>query len=115
MAEREDKPTDEKLLAKPIELTGLLGYQDGAVVSRTLVDKRVGTITIFSFDQGQGLSEHTAPYDAYVQIADGAMDITVEGAVNRVEAGRFIIMPARKPHALRAVVQSKMLLVMIRA
>jgi quercetin dioxygenase-like cupin family protein len=85
------------------------------VVSRTLIDRKIGTITLFAFDDGQGLSEHTAPYDAFVQIVEGAADITIAGTDHRVSAGQMIIMPANQPHALRAVGPFKMLLVMIRA
>jgi quercetin dioxygenase-like cupin family protein len=106
---------DENLLAQALTLTELVQYQLGAVVSRTLIDKKIGTLTLFAFDEGQGLSEHTAPYDAFVQIVDGAADITIAGTDHRVVAGQMIIMPANVPHALRAVGRFKMLLVMIRA
>lgn len=109
------KPVDSSLLGQPLALAGLIQYQSGAVVSRTLIDKQVGTLTLFAFDEGQGLSEHTAPYDAFVQIVDGAADITLAGQVQRVSAGEMIIMPASIPHALRAAGPFKMLLVMIRA
>ncbi len=109
------KPVDSSLLGQPLALAGLIQYQPGAVVSRTLIDKQVGTLTLFAFDEGQGLSEHTAPYDAFVQIVDGAADITIAGQVQRVSAGEMIIMPANNPHALRAAGPFKMLLVMIRA
>ncbi|GFO54842.1 cupin [Geomonas sp. Red276] len=102
-------------LGEKLNLANLAGYQDGAVVSRTVIDKPVGTITAFSFDAGEGLSEHTAPYDAFVQIVDGEAEITIEGKTQTVSAGEIIIMPANKPHALRGVKKFKMLLVMIRA
>ncbi len=105
----------ESIVARELNLAELLAYQGGAVVSRTLVDKKVGTITVFAFAEGEGLSEHTAPYDAFVMILDGTAEITIAGTIHMVHEGRFIIMPANQPHALRAVKQFKMLLVMIRA
>ncbi len=105
---------DDDLKEKPLALDGLLAYQNGAVVSRALVDKDTGTITLFSFDEGEGLSEHTAPYDAFVQILDGAAEVTIDGDSHTVKQGECIIMQANKPHALRAVERFKMLLVMIR-
>lgn len=105
----------ENLIAKALSLADLVQCQAGAVVSRTLIDKKIGTLTLFAFDDGQGLSEHTAPYDAFVQIVDGAADITIAGKDHRVHAGQMIIMPANVPHALRAAGPFKMLLVMIRA
>ena len=106
---------DESLIGRALTLGDLVQYQPGAVVSRTLIDKKIGTLTLFAFDDGQGLSEHTAPFDACVQIVDGAADITIAGEVQRVSAGQMIIMPANVPHALRAAGKFKMLLVMIRA
>jgi len=98
-----------------MNLANLAGYQEGAVVSRTVVDKPVGTITAFAFDVGEGLSEHTAPYDAIVQILDGEAEVNIEGKVQTVSAGEIVIMPANRPHSMRAVKRFKMLLVMIRA
>ena len=100
---------------KSLHLAEVAGYQEGAVVSRTIVDKEVGTITAFAFDAGEGLSEHTAPYDAFVQILDGEAEITIEGAPHVLGAGEMIVMPANRPHSLRARQRFKMLLVMIRA
>ncbi|GFO62790.1 cupin domain-containing protein [Geomonas paludis] len=102
-------------LGEAINLLNLAGYADGAVVSRTVIDKPVGTITAFSFDAGEGLSEHTAPYDAFVQVLDGEAEININGVAHNVAAGEIIIMPANIPHSLRAVQRFKMLLVMIRA
>ena len=110
MSEKKGVATGEKL-----NLANLAGYQEGAVVSRTVVDKPVGTITAFAFDSGEGLSEHTAPYDAFVQVLDGEAEINIEGRVQTVTAGEIVVMPANKPHSLRAVKRFKMLLVMIRA
>jgi quercetin dioxygenase-like cupin family protein len=109
--------TTEKgsIMARALNLADLLTYQEGAVISRTLIDKKVGTITVFAFAEGEGLSEHTAPFDAFVQIIDGTAEITIAGVGHTVEAGQFIILPANQPHALRAQTHFKMLLVMIRA
>lgn len=97
-----------------LQMNELATYQEGSVTSRTLIDKKVGTITLFAFDQGQGLSEHTAPYDAFVQILDGEAEITIDGVPRTAKSGEIIIMPANRPHSLRAVQRFKMLLVMIR-
>ena len=102
------------LAGQVVSLAGLLDYQEGAVVSRTVIDKKTGTVTVFAFDQGQGLSEHTAPFDALVYVLDGEAMITVAGVESRVAAGEMLIMPASKPHALRAAKRFKMMLVMIR-
>ncbi|WP_287582805.1 cupin domain-containing protein [Candidatus Borrarchaeum sp.] len=107
--------SDEKLLAVVKNLSELVAYQEGSVVSRTIMDKETGTVTVFSFDEGEGLSEHTAPFDALVCILDGEAEITISGEAYRVNAGEMIIMPANDPHALRAVTPYKMLLVMIRS
>lgn len=105
----------ETLIGRAITINDLATYQPGSVVSRTLIDKKIGTLTLFAFDQGQGLSEHTAPYDAFVQVLDGTAAITINGSVHQVTAGQIIIMPANVPHSLRAEVPFKMLLVMVRA
>jgi len=105
----------EDLRGKVMVSKDLVSYQDGAVVSRTLISKSVGTVTVFSFDEGQGLSEHTAPYDAMVEVLDGEADITISGSTQRVKAGEMIIMPANQPHALHGVKAFKMMLIMIRA
>jgi len=104
-----------ELIGNALTMGDLVAYQDGSVVSKTLIDKKIGTITLFSFDSGQGLSEHTAPFDAFVQVVDGEAEVTIEGEPHKVTAGQMIIMPANKPHALKAVKPFKMLLVMIRA
>ncbi|TYO97468.1 cupin domain [Geothermobacter ehrlichii] len=103
------------LLGRTLELNQLLDYQQGAVVSRTIIKKETGTVTLFAFDEGEGLSEHTAPFDALVQVTDGEALITISGSEHRVAAGQFIIMPADEPHALKAVTRFKMLLVMIKS
>ena len=107
--------SNETLIGQALTLDELAAYQPGSVVSRTLIDKKIGTLTLFAFDRGQGLSEHTAPYDACVQVLDGTAAITIAGEVHSVTAGQMIIMPANVPHSLKADVPFKMLLVMIRA
>lgn len=97
-----------------IAMNGAVGYADDAIISKTLLDKPTGTLTLFSFDAGQGLSEHTAPYDATVLILDGNAAITIAGKTQSVAAGELIIMPANVPHSLRAEERFKMLLIMIR-
>ena len=97
------------------QLDSLIEYSADAVVSKTILDKSAGTITLFAFDKGQGLSEHTAPYDATVQILDGSAQITIDGKELAVSAGEIIIMPANVPHSLFAGEKFKMLLTMIRA
>lgn len=101
--------------ATAVNLAGLVAYQEGAVVSRTLVKQEKGTVTLFAFDAGQGLSEHTAPFDAFVHVLDGEADITIAGEGHHVRAGEAILMPAHQPHALHAPQRFKMLLTMIRA
>lgn len=104
----------EDLIGKVVGLADIVEYQDGSVVSRTILDKDVGTVTLFSFDAGQGLSEHVAPFDALVQILDGEAEIMVSGEIHTVRAGEMLIMPAGAPHSLDAVERFKMMLVMIR-
>jgi quercetin dioxygenase-like cupin family protein len=96
-------------------LVDMVSYQDGAVVSRTLIDKKTGTVTLFSFGEGQGLSEHTAPFDALVQVLDGEAEITIAGKPYHLDAGEIIVMPAGVPHALKAARRFKMMLTMIRS
>ncbi len=95
-------------------LKSLVDYQEGAVVSREVINKSTGTVTVFAFDAGQGLSEHTAPFDALVQVLDGEVEIRIAGIPHRLQEGEMIIMPAGKPHALKALARFKMLLVMIK-
>ena len=97
------------------DLAELVSYQKDAVVSKTIIDKKTGTVTLFAFDQGQGLSEHTAPFDAMVQVMDGEVEIRIAGNPHQVKAGQIIIMPANEPHALKAIAPFKMLLTMIRS
>lgn len=104
----------EELQAKVLILKDLVSYQDGTVASRMLVNKKAGTITIFSFDYDEGLSEHQAPYDAIVTMLDGEAEIWVGGKTFKVKEGETIILPANVPHALSAITRFKMMLTMIR-
>ncbi|HSV98150.1 MAG TPA: cupin domain-containing protein [Spirochaetota bacterium] len=97
-----------------LKLGELIGVQDKAVVSKTLINKPAGTVTLFGFDTGEKLSEHTAPFDALVSIIEGDMSIFIEGRPFRLSAGEMIIMPADRPHALEALSPCKMMLVMIK-
>jgi quercetin dioxygenase-like cupin family protein len=96
-------------------LGDMADYQEGSIVSRTLIDKAAGTVTLFAFDRGQGLSEHTAPFDALVYILDGEAEITISGKALHAGVGEMVIMPANEPHALKAVDHFKMMLVMIKS
>jgi quercetin dioxygenase-like cupin family protein len=103
------------LTGQAVTLKDLIDYQEGAVVSRTIIDKKAGTVTLFAFDESQGLSEHTAPYDALVYLLDGEADVVISGKPVRLKKGEITIMPANEPHALTAVTRFKMLLTMIRS
>jgi quercetin dioxygenase-like cupin family protein len=105
----------DDLLATVFHTIDLVNYQDGAVVSRTLINQKTGTVTLFAFDAGQELSEHTAPYDALAQVLDGATRITIAGQPFDLTAGDLIIMPANQPHAVSATTKFKMALTMIRS
>jgi quercetin dioxygenase-like cupin family protein len=96
-------------------MKNLVAYQDGAIVSKEIIKKSTGTVTLFAFDQDQGLSEHTAPFDALVYVLDGETEIIISGIPHHLKEGDMIIMPAGKPHALTAVKKFKMMLVMIRS
>lgn len=96
-------------------LIGMVDYQKDAIVSKTIIEKNTGTVTLFAFDMGQGLSEHTAPFDALVQVLDGEVEIKISGNPYYLKQGEMIIMPAHEPHALKAVSNFKMLLTMIRS
>ena len=100
---------------RSISLVDMVDYQKEAVVSKTIIEKKTGTVTLFAFDQGQGLSEHTAPFDALVQVHDGEVEIKISGKSYNLKQGEIIIMPANEPHALSAVKSFKMLLTMIRS
>ena len=107
MAETEGSPT-------VLKLKEMLGYQEHSIVSREIIQKPSGTMTFFAFDKGEGLSEHTAPFDAAVYLLEGEAEISIDGKPYSVKEGEMIVMPANRPHALKAVTRYKMLLVMIR-
>ena len=104
-----------EIKGRPFRYHGLIDWQDGSIVSRALIDQKTGSVTLFAFDEGQKLSEHTAPFDALVEVVAGEFIITIAGQEQRIGAGSQIIMPAHVPHALVAVNKSKMVLVMIRS
>ena len=97
-----------------VKLSELIKYQKGSIVSKEIINKPTGTITLFAFDKGQGLSEHKAPFDALVYIVDGKAEVTISGTLNKLKKGEFIIMPADQPHSLKAIERFKMVLTMIR-
>jgi quercetin dioxygenase-like cupin family protein len=98
-----------------VNVADLIAYQADSVVSRQVLGKSTGTVTLFAFDAGQGLSEHTAPFDALASILDGAADVTIAGQPFHLEQGEMILMPANQPHALNATQRFKMMLIMIRS
>ena len=113
-------PTDPRLesegeVVETGRLADMVDYQEGSVVSRTIIKKKTGTVTVFAFDEGQGLSEHTAPFDALVHVVDGESEVTVSGEAFTVKSGEFAILPANEPHSLQALVRFKMVLTMIRS
>jgi quercetin dioxygenase-like cupin family protein len=114
MVKNNNPEKTKTLVAQAVNLTDLIDYQAGSVVSRAIIDKKAGTVTLFAFDQGEGLSEHTTPYDALVYILDGEADVVISGKPVRLRKGELTIMPANEPHALSAVTKFKMLLIMIR-
>ena len=111
-----DEPTgEERVEPQAAHLANMIDYQKGSVVSQEIISKKTGTITLFAFDDGQGLSEHTAPFDAVVYLLDGEAEIRISGKPFRLSKGEMIIMPAHQPHALAALKKFKMMLVMIRS
>jgi quercetin dioxygenase-like cupin family protein len=112
-----DIPSKPKGLAgaQVVKPGDLIQYQEGAVVSREVVKKPTGNVTLFAFEEGQGLSEHTAPFDALAQILEGEAEITISGKAHRLTGGEMILMPAGQPHALKAIQRFKMILTMIRS
>ena len=104
----------QSCVSNPKDLGSLVEYSEDSVVSKTVINKGVGTVTLFAFDKGQGLSEHQAPYDAVVQIVDGVGTIMIDGEVSEVSAGELIIMPGNVPHSVTANEKFKMLLTMVR-
>jgi quercetin dioxygenase-like cupin family protein len=111
---QKQKSTDE-VKAHVEDLPALVDYQAGSIVSREIVSRKKGTVTLFAFAEGQGLSEHTAPFDALAYIIDGEAEITISGRGHRLRSGQMIVMPANEPHALKALKRFKMMLVMIRS
>jgi quercetin dioxygenase-like cupin family protein len=110
----ESQTTDNTPIAKVADTAELVKYQTGAIVSRTLIKKPTGTVTLFAFDAGQELSEHTAPFDALAQILEGKAEITISGHPQHLTTGQIVMMPADKPHAVKAVEPFKMMLIMIK-
>ena len=110
-----NKSNRDDLVGKVENMVHLLDYQDGSVVSRTIIKKQAGTVTLFAFDAGEGLSEHTAPFNALVNVIDGKAEVIISGNANLLSEGEMIIMPANEPHALKAVEKFKMMLVMIKS
>ena len=100
---------------QPAKIVELVSYQDGSIVSREIIKKSTGSVTIFAFDEGQGLSEHTAPFDALVQVVEGETEIVISGHPHRLQRGEMILMPAGRPHSLKALTRFKMILAMIRS
>lgn len=117
MSENQQNKNDacSECVGQAKNLSDLVQYVPGSIVSRTITDKQVGTITLFAFDKGQGLSEHQAPFDAVVQIIDGSAQLTIGGNTITACAGQIVIMPANIPHSVKAAEKFKMLLTMIRA
>ena len=105
----------ESLTAKALKIVDLVKYQDGAVVSRVILKQKTGNVSLFAFDAGQELSEHTAPFDALANVLEGDVEVTISGNPIRVTAGEMVIMPANQPHALKAISRFKMMLTMIRS
>jgi quercetin dioxygenase-like cupin family protein len=110
----ESKTADKTPIAEVADTAKLIKYQTGSIVSRTLIKKPTGTVTLFAFDVGQELSEHTAPFDALAQILDGKAEITIAGQPMQLTAGQMVVMPAGKPHAVKAIEAFKMMLIMIK-
>jgi quercetin dioxygenase-like cupin family protein len=104
----------ENLISHAMQVSNLITYQDGSIVSRTLIDKKAGTVTLFAFAEGQGLSEHSAPFDALVYILDGDAEIAISGKPIHLTRGEMIIMPANETHSLKAARKFSMLLIMIK-
>ena len=111
----EDDEEGAELVARAVRVSDLVSYQEGSIVSRTIVDRDAGTVTLFAFDRGQGLSEHTAPYDALVYVLDGEAEVVISGKPIHLKEGEMVMMPANEPHALKAARRFKMMLTMIRS
>jgi len=115
MSTKQSHANREIPTAEAVSVAGMVSCQEGAVVSRTLIQRPAATITLFAFDEGQGLSEHTAPFDALAHVLEGEAEITVSGKPMVTKAGSAVLMPANQPHALKALTRFKMLLTMIRS
>jgi quercetin dioxygenase-like cupin family protein len=109
------KPKSKQLSTQVVKAAELVNYQEGSIVSREIMKSPGGTVTVFAFDQEQGLSQHTAPFDALVQVLEGEVEISIAGKPHRVRGGELILMPAQQPHALKALQRFKMILTMIRS
>ena len=110
----EEEANPEKVTPLVVGLVNSIDYQKGAIVSRTIIDKKTGTVTLFALDEGQRLSEHTAPFDAFVHLLDGEAEIVISGKPLRLKEGEMVIMPANQPHSLKALKRFKMILTLIR-
>ncbi|MDY6964980.1 MAG: cupin domain-containing protein [Halobacteriota archaeon] len=106
---------DVSIMGRAIDLRNYIEYAEGSIVSKTLIDKKAGTLTLFAFDSDQGLSEHSAPFDAIVQILEGEAEIVIGGDKVPASSGQMVVMPADIPHSLKAKGKFKMLLIMIRS
>jgi quercetin dioxygenase-like cupin family protein len=115
MSSQQAQGKREMPIAEVVRLIDLVNYQEGSVVSRTVINRAKGTVTLFAFDEGEGLSEHTAPFDAIAYVLEGESEITVSGKSLRTTAGEAVLLPANQPHALKALGKFKMLLTMIRS
>ena len=115
MSSQQAQGKREMPIAEVVRLIDLVDYQEGSVVSRTVINRAKGTVTLFAFDEGEGLSEHTAPFDAIAYVLEGESEITVSGKSLRTTAGEAVLLPANQPHALKALGKFKMLLTMIRS
>jgi quercetin dioxygenase-like cupin family protein len=115
MSSQQSQSKCEMPAGEAVRLTELVNYQEGAVVSRTLVNRGTGTVTLFAFDEGQGLSEHTAPFDALAHLLEGNAEIVVSGKPLPTKTGGAVLMSAHQPHSLKALTKFKMLLTMIRS
>jgi quercetin dioxygenase-like cupin family protein len=115
MSSQQAQSKREIPIAEVVRLIDLVNYQEGSVVSRTLINRTTATVTLFAFDEGQGLSEHTAPFDAVAHVLEGESEITISGKPLRTTAGEAVLMPANQPHSVKAVSRFKMLLTMIRS
>lgn len=115
MEHNRKKTGRKKFVGQAVKLVDLADYQESSVVSRTVISKRTGTVTFFAFGEGEGLSEHTTPFDALVYLLDGEAEIVISGKSLRLREGEMVVMPANQPHAVRAVKNFKMVLTMIRS